>query len=163
MSIDLGIEERVARIPWFGRCGAVDELLIKLPSRLIPSWFEAEQCFLDPVWEQATAEAQGLLTEFLSSGFASAYQGRWNTQATEARDLVHRIVLPNAREWQTQHGISSAFVDCVEWDTLHAVMELSYAEFGPPEFFRQLLRVYEQGHFPCGWEGEWPDGVLLVI
>jgi hypothetical protein len=30
-------------------------------------------------------------------------------------------------------------------------------------FFLELLGVYEAGHFPCGWRGEWPLGSLVVF
>lgn len=30
-------------------------------------------------------------------------------------------------------------------------------------FYRQQLVWFEAGHFPCGWVGEWPDGVLRVF
>lgn len=30
-------------------------------------------------------------------------------------------------------------------------------------FFRQHLPWFEAGHFPCGWVGEWPDGVIRVF
>jgi hypothetical protein len=29
-------------------------------------------------------------------------------------------------------------------------------------FFLELLTVYEAGHFPCGWRGEWPSGSLVL-
>jgi hypothetical protein len=29
-------------------------------------------------------------------------------------------------------------------------------------FFLELLTVYEAGHFPCGWVGDWPRGKLVV-
>jgi hypothetical protein len=42
-------------------------------------------------------------------------------------------------------------------------MENSYLQSGHSAFFfLELLTVYESGHFPCGWQGEWPQGKLLV-
>jgi hypothetical protein len=29
-------------------------------------------------------------------------------------------------------------------------------------FFLELLTIYQAGHFPCGWQGEWPKGKLLL-
>ena len=42
-------------------------------------------------------------------------------------------------------------------------MENSYLSSGHRcFFFLELLMVYEAGHFPCGWRGDWPDGKLIV-
>ena len=42
-------------------------------------------------------------------------------------------------------------------------MEEMYADSGyDGYFFNELLLVYEAGHFPCGWQGDWPAGRLLV-
>ena len=30
-------------------------------------------------------------------------------------------------------------------------------------YFRELLPWYEAGHFPCGWDGEWPKGRIRVF
>lgn len=30
-------------------------------------------------------------------------------------------------------------------------------------YFRELLPWYEAGHFPCGWDGEWPEGRIRVF
>jgi hypothetical protein len=30
-------------------------------------------------------------------------------------------------------------------------------------YFLELFEVYEAGHFPCGWKGEWPAGKLVVF
>ncbi len=30
-------------------------------------------------------------------------------------------------------------------------------------YFREMLTWFENGHFPCGWAGEWPEGRLRVF
>jgi hypothetical protein len=47
---------------------------------------------------------------------------------------------------------------------LGALMENSYLGSGHTAFFfLELFLVYEAGHFPCGWVGEWPHGALRVF
>ncbi|QGJ70192.1 Hypothetical protein PBC10988_18860 [Planctomycetales bacterium 10988] len=33
---------------------------------------------------------------------------------------------------------------------------------GPQGFFEDLFKVYQQGAWPCGWEGNYPEGKLMV-
>jgi hypothetical protein len=32
----------------------------------------------------------------------------------------------------------------------------------PPGFFASNAYWYIKGHFPCGWEGEFPKGTLVI-
>lgn len=48
-----------------------------------------------------------------------------------------------------------------------AALEVTYHQRfpGAPVFFDRLLRVYESGRLPCGWDGDlevWPAGALMV-
>jgi hypothetical protein len=57
----------------------------------------------------------------------------------------------------------SPLIQGLRWDILGALMENSYLRSGHAAFFfLELLMVYEAGHFPCGWRGNWPQGELLV-
>ena len=163
MVTEESIKDRLERIRWFSRCGLKEEIDINVPYEILTDWKKALDAFSDPSWENTTAEAQGRLTEHLSSKFPTEFQGYWNSRATEARALIDTIVVPPAKEFQSRQGLPSLFIDCVQWDTLHAVMETAYANFAPHTFFRTLLTVYESGHFPCGWNGKWPGGTLMVI
>ena len=43
------------------------------------------------------------------------------------------------------------------------VIERCLVERGlAPSVFGMLLRAYEMGHFPCDWEGDYPQGRLVV-
>jgi hypothetical protein len=45
-----------------------------------------------------------------------------------------------------------------------AVMEHQFGDAKIYPFGLNLLKVYEIGHFPAGWEGdEWPEGKLVVL
>jgi hypothetical protein len=59
-------------------------------------------------------------------------------------------------------AVPGAFVDTVDWDILHVCMEAEYADVYPPGFFASQAFWYVQGHFPCGWEGEFPAGRLVL-
>jgi hypothetical protein len=64
-----------------------------------------------------------------------------------------------------------AWAECLIMKTLvnvnRACLEMTYRRqySKAPVFFEYLLRVYESGHIPCGWEGnidKWPEGTLLI-
>jgi hypothetical protein len=109
-----------------------------------------------------TEEAQGGLTEYLASTCPAQFQS-WNSLVIDAKEIFNARVRPFVASFSTEHNLSKQFENCVEWDVIGAVMETSYERFKPPVFFRRLLDVYDQGHFPCGWRGQWPSGTLIYI
>lgn len=56
-----------------------------------------------------------------------------------------------------------------DWDfTLQAhcafiATELVVAHLTSIQLFREMWYWYMRGHFPCGWDGVWPEGKLIVF
>ena len=60
---------------------------------------------------------------------------------------------------ELEAGISAA--DAVAYDVAAAAVEI--ATDSKITFFRDLIYWYSLGHFPCGWQGEHPEGKLIVF
>jgi hypothetical protein len=44
-----------------------------------------------------------------------------------------------------------------------AVDEVMLADLDPSlNFFRSLIPWFRRGHWPCGWQGDWPQGKLIL-
>ena len=123
-----------------------------MPIRQLNNWSEVRAAMADINWINATEEAQGQLTEYLSRKYPSDYQGVWNKLVREVRSKVDSTVAAKAEAVAAEHDLGQAFGDAVKWDVLNAVMEISYKSKNPPHFFDKLLEVYRAGHYPCGME-----------
>ena len=88
----------------------------------------------------------------------------WNEITRKFKtDVVMPFTTKVWEPFQQQHGLHVKVVHCVQWDILAAMMENAYMNSNHGSyFFLELLTVYEAGHFPCGWRGEWPQGSLVV-
>lgn len=72
------------------------------------------------------------------------------------------------REWQSfgersgseDSGLDEEIADMVKRDLCWAAVERALNMTG---FFTNLLNVYRDGYFPCGWEGEYPNGRAAVM
>ena len=134
-----------------------------MPIELVSEWRAAIACCQDPTWENVELEAQNQLTLWLHLHDHAQYQ-KWNDiadrhKASVVNPLMEQVVIP----YHEKHGLDIALVHGVRWHILGALMENSYLSSGHQAFFfLELFLVYEAGHFPCGWLGEWPRGSLLV-
>ena len=37
-----------------------------------------------------------------------------------------------------------------------------YSDFYKADFFIALLEIYLSGHLPCGWNGSYPEGKIMI-
>jgi hypothetical protein len=162
MQIDDSIFGRLEQIDWFSKCAEPHGEIFSFDVAWVNDWPTATKIFSDPEWENTTLEARNALTVFLAKKHAREYQ-EWNKITKFAKEKLEPTVFEKVRQFQAAKGLNKVFVDCVKWDVLGIVMEQTYKVFRPPIFFEKLQTVYENGRFPCGWKGEWPNGHLIVI
>lgn len=157
------IPGRLRAIDWFSRCGEPLSLTFSMPVEQVSSWPKAVRSCKGRVWENVELEAQNQLTVWLHQHDRVNYR-RWNDLVAEFKATVLNPLTEDRWEpYCRQHGLDIAVVHSVQWDALGALMENAYLGSGHRcFFFLELLSVYEAGHFPCGWVGEWPHGKLVV-
>jgi hypothetical protein len=157
------IPGRLRVIEWFSRCGEPLSLNPSMPVVQASGWREAVASCTDGVWENVELEAQNQLTLWLHQHDRQNYR-RWNELVVGFKsEVVNPLIEEKWDPYRRRHGLDAAIVLSARWDALGALMENAYLASGHRcFFFLELLSVYEAGHFPCGWVGEWPRGKLIV-
>jgi hypothetical protein len=78
----------------------------------------------------------------------------WDIAYDEALEVVSKSIYDHDFE----DGISVA--DVIAYDVAAAAVEISIRSAST--FFIDLMKWYPLGHFPCGWDGQYPVGKLIV-
>ena len=125
------------------------------------SWREANSLCRSVAWENAQLAAQNDLTENFQRKHSASYQS-WNVIGLELRPIIQPLVESKTASICAEHAASKEFVDSVRWDILGWAMELEFAGLVAPNFYATLGVLYLQGNFPCGWDGDFPAGRLIV-
>lgn len=100
---------------------------------------------------------------FLHKKYSNRYDN-WNKLVREAKAILEEQVFLTIGNLSQEHSLDEKWVGLVKWDILNAVMENAYQDCeNRPTFFLDLLEVYEEGNFPCGWQGDWPKGELVIF
>lgn len=60
-----------------------------------------------------------------------------------------------------ERGISRLLVDCLSAEIFYIFSALVIFE-KIPEFWKQMLEVFEHGGIPSGWKGNFPEGQMIV-
>lgn len=154
---------KVCAIQWFAHCGEPRDFDLTMPIERVKTWPQATKALKSRARERATLEASNQLSAFLSQHHRERYQ-EWNKITQK---LKREVVIPLKDEvWEPfrqSHELDVEFIHSVSWNILAALMEDAYMDCKHRcFFFHELLIVYEAGHLPCGWIGEWPNGSLVV-
>lgn len=153
MQIPAAAIERLLRIDWLANIGKPASLA---GVRQIDQG-ELGSSLASDAWEAATLEARNAVTGRLARLHPGQYQA-WNELAGQAKTALQPLLqkLPVALA-------NNATLADLQW-ILHAyLMEAAYRDvLLQPLFFDSLIKVYEAGHIPCGWDGEWPNGQLVI-
>ena len=157
----MSISGRVEAIRWFSSVGSRLPESLNAANVRARSWKEAVELCDSDCWEGTVTEAHNELTEHLDRVCRSEFQ-QWNVHIGEVKAHFEQSAWETMENYVATLALPDVVVDCVKWDTMHAVMVERYEKWSPPLFFLELLTVYEAGFFPCGWEGNWPDGNLIV-
>ena len=86
----------------------------------------------------------------------------WNSIASDIKPAAVELVRLKTRAVTEENDLPKVFLDTVEWDIVHLCMEAEFADVYPPGFYAAQAYWYTKGHFPCGWEGEFPEGTRII-
>lgn len=157
------IPARLAGIDWFSNCGKDFSLDLTMPVKTVKSWDDATRLCQSMQWAHARLESLNQLRVWLHENDKANFQ-KWNEVVAKHQNTTIAVLAPTIKQLQIRQSLDTAVVDNVLGDILQALLENSYLSSGHSEFFSlELLTVYEAGHFPCGWLGDWPDGHLIVF
>lgn len=163
MKLSTQLLNDISNIQWLANCGNMfTNDNVDMPIQYINSWENAKKSYQLQKWEDTTLEARNHLTSFLHDKYRTEYTS-WNLLVKEAKKFIENELVPQLNLVKEENNLDNLFLDCVKWDILNAIVEDAYQNCkNRPTFFLDLLTIYKMGNFPCGWEGEWPRGSLLV-
>ena len=144
-------------IDWFSKCGTPDNEYI-----VIYSIFEAFDNYNDryfKVWDyhitRLEREAQNVIgDEKIDYIFSSISSAIGETLWTKWSLFIDRQNL------YEETGLENEILDMVKRDLAWACIEKYLKK---ESFFSALMLIYQNGRFPCSWNGEYPDGKAVVL
>lgn len=151
--------QRLEAASWFCKVGKLDT---ENPIIVLSSWGEAMEHCQSPDWGALKLEAANRYRERLIERSKERFE-LWNIIAKGLKSTTIPFVSRMLEEVIRKNNLPKAFQDTVQWDVLHLCMEAEYADVLPPGFYAAQGYWYTCGHFPCGWQGEFPKGTRIIF
>jgi hypothetical protein len=149
--------EELEKADWFSCVGVQDTTTAKV----LLSWKQAIKNCSSINWENLCLEAANQYRERLLERSKKRYN-QWNETVDQVKNVTTSLARRKIDTIVREHGLPGVFEATVQWDILHVCMEAEYADVYHPGFYASQAYWYVKGHFPCGWEGKFPDGRLVI-
>lgn len=147
----------IESVEWFGAVGRRDVQ----GAVVLDSWVEAISSCSSVGWQHILLEATNQYREMLLL-HSKEHFNRWNQVVDEMKVIAEPLVMRKIDRIVRLNTLPIVFEHTVKWDMLHLLVEAEYSEIVPPSFFAGIAYWYIQGHFPCGWEGEYSNGKQII-
>ena len=86
----------------------------------------------------------------------------WNTITVGIKNYLKDGIFKVVREKLSQSDLPDSIFVSVEWDILSYCQELAYKKYNIPTFYSHLIQIYKNGHLPCSYKGDFPNGTILI-
>jgi hypothetical protein len=126
------------------------------------SWMDAMAHCVGSSWSNTLIGSLNRLSEKVLAQSKSRYQD-WHTVDFEIRPLILALAKKKTADLMSSKPLPDKFMYSVFADFLGVAMEAEYSDIVAPGFCTNMIfDCYLKGHFPCGWEGKFPAGRLIV-
>jgi len=146
---------------WFSQVGTMYGITQPEKVIVLSSWQEAIERCSSIEWENLCLEALNQYRERLCERSKERFN-QWNNNVEMVKATTIPLVQRKIETVVRQNDLPKVFENVVQWDVLCVCMESEFADVYPPGFFASNAYWYIKGHFPCGWEGEFPKGTLII-
>lgn len=149
--------DQLQKAEWFANVGRRDVGR----AVVLKSWDEAIAAVSDPAWENLCLEASNQYALRIAELNPQRYSA-WNDVVKSLKKIVIPFVNEKTKPIAARHDLPTMFEDAVQWDILGLCVETEYSDVYPVGFYASQAFWYAKGHFPCGWQGLFPEGRLVI-
>ena len=149
--------DKLDSVDWFVNVGKKDQSQVEY----VNSWGDAVHSCSTTDWENLTLEAANQLRERIREK-SKERLNQWNSVLKTVKPFSDALVKDKASYVASQNQLPNSFIKCVRWDIFHLCMEAEFSDIVEPAFFSSLSFNYFNGHFPCGFSGNFPHGRFII-
>lgn len=154
------IKQEILSLPWFVNTGK--HHLINNGITYISDKKNVTKLISSIDWGNTSLEASNDMHTHLYKKNLYRELNIWEKIVTESRQFISDELLPIIPEIE---GIDINFIkDDVSWNIMHFILEKYFKKQLPNNysFFTSIFNIYKNGYLVCGWQGQYPEGNLLV-
>lgn len=88
----------------------------------------------------------------------------WNETVLEIKkDILPQILQKAENKWNEKYDREQEITNILRWNISNILILSAFRKYKNEPFHEELLNIYEQGYFPCGWKGTYPEGKIIIF
>ena len=150
--------QELEQASWFANVGRID-----MPNvAFVKNWLAAIAGFVSSEWENVRLDTLNILRQKVLSQNQVRFN-QWNNHVRSLKPSLNDLIRRKSETIVRQEKLPMEFIGNIYTDFLGVAMEAEYSDVVPSGFYSiVILDCYLKGHIPCGWEGDFPQGRLIV-
>ena len=163
MEINKEVVDRIKKIKWFKNCGKKLEIPLVYDVSYAKDINSVIKHISSPRWENIGLEEENKLTSYLFKNHPDKYHQVWNCIIKDIKGTILTDIKDNVISIANEFNLDEeAIITQIEWDILGIIMAYTYCDYMEPTFYKEILKIYENGNIPCGWKGTYPNGKIII-
>ncbi|MBX9679913.1 MAG: hypothetical protein K2X38_14215 [Gemmataceae bacterium] len=155
------LASQLSKAQLFSLVGEHEKISSREDVSYVTSWSAAKRHCSSELNVEVQLECRNVLTMAVAAHDKARWKGFRDVWKEIELELAATLSVASDRLVEVG-AASSAVLDWVRGDFICACLEAEYADIVAPRYFNDRARWYIAGYFPCGWEGDFPKGRLLV-
>ena len=158
MEIKEEFANKMLECDWLGRCGMEDDLGFDVT---YVKENKVGKLLGSPKWNKIYYDVRGDFTSYLSINHREADR-YWNVTVNMIKEKYISVISVSLERVLCNNPDKDEILAWVQFNIIDMFMIHFYSEYYHDEFYDKTLKIYMAGHFPCGWEGRYPNGNFTV-
>ena len=154
------IAERIRNIDWFSNIGVVDES--NSTYMYADNLEDAVSSSLYFGWDNIRLDARNNISDVRFKRGVGRIEN-WNDVVIPFRKFLDDDIIPYIDGALLGSNVYEELKGSISWDLMGVLLEDTYRKYNHGvTFYSELLEIYESGHLPCGWYGDYPEGKFVI-
>ena len=157
--------EELPRIPWCAALGEptkFDELLARVSLEDVLALHPHPYQLWGDLLVTHEAPLDRLILSSGRLGVDDALQASVRITGDSVDDFFVNLAQAFPNYYKDSYNYAHELIDPPVRLVLYAAREILVSDLADMHFFRDLMPWFKRGHWPVGWQGQWPDGKLIL-
>ena len=162
MEIRKAMIDELLNCKWLQNCGEQKDIHYDFDVFFQHDYNKAIRTITSTDWENICLEERGNITGHLAVYNKDVYNKNWNQLAKKIKSEVLPQILEKIREGISIKCLPESVIEDIKFNLVTILISDSFSDYYKSDFYNRMFRIYTSGHLPCGWEGEFPSGQIIV-
>lgn len=163
MEIKKAVIDELINCKWLENCGELNSTKYDFETVFQSDRTKVIKSITSMEWENICLEERGNITSFLATHNKTEYNKNWNVLAKQIKSEVLPQIVAKIEQGVNAKNLPDSIIEDIKFNLVTILISDAFSKYYISEFYDSLLKIYTAGHLPCGWDGEFPVGKIVVF